>query len=136
VHHEPPEVASLCPLLVLVLAVGADVVLKPELLLVLFFAVWVFVVLLVLCVAVVWVVEPGSASATTPAATTLVAPTAAVAERTRAWPRALAATARPILSRFMTFILGPAVQNTLWPGSQQPLTGQRPELWLEITGRT
>jgi hypothetical protein len=39
VHQEPPEVASLCPLLVLVLAVGADVVVNPELLLVLFFVV-------------------------------------------------------------------------------------------------
>jgi len=45
-------------------------------------------VLPLLCVPLVfvfaWAADPGSASATTPAATTLVAPTAAVAERTRA----------------------------------------------------
>jgi hypothetical protein len=147
VHQEPPEVASLCS--PLVLAVGADVVLKPALLLVLFFVLVVFLVVVVLLAVVVlpvvvvllvvvvsWVVEPGSASATAPAARTLVAPTAAVAARTLAWPRALAATARPILSRFMRFILGPAVQNTLWPGSQKPLTGLPPEPWLEVIRRT
>jgi hypothetical protein len=92
-HHEPPEVASLCPLLVLVLAegvglvVGAEPELKPvllfELLLVSVLLVFVVFDVVVLEVAAAWV-DPGSASATTPAAITLVALTAAVAERTRA----------------------------------------------------
>jgi uncharacterized membrane protein YqjE len=114
-HHEPPEVAALCPPLVLL--AGAELVEKPALLLllVLVLLLLVLLVLLVVLVLVVfaWAVDPGSARATTPAATTLVAPTAAVAERTLAWPRALAATARPILSRFMGSILGPAGRRHL-----------------------
>lgn len=45
--------------------------------------------------------DPGSTRATTPAVAALATPTAAVAERTLALPRSLAATARMILSRFM-----------------------------------
>jgi hypothetical protein len=145
-HHEPPEVASLFPLPVL--AVGAEPELKPLLvlleLLVLFLLFWVLCVLPVLCVPLLvlcvllvpvpvlaWVLDPGSAKATTPAATTLVALTAAVAERTRACPRALAATARPILSRFMGSILGRRGRSCLWPGSQPSLTAQ----FLSTPGR-
>jgi hypothetical protein len=71
----------------------------------------VFVLALVLVVTLVSVAawaDPGSARATTPAAATLSALTAAVVVRTRAWPRVLAATARLILSRFMTNIFGSA----------------------------
>jgi hypothetical protein len=114
-HHEPPEVATLCPPLLLL--AGAEPVLKlalPLVLLVLDLLVLVVVLLVALLLLVsAWAVDPGSARATTPAATTLVAPTAAVAERTLAWPRALAATARPILSRFMGSILGPAGRRHL-----------------------
>jgi hypothetical protein len=70
-HHEPPEVASLCPL-VLVLAVGAELELKPllELLVpvlvvslvlffVLFFVLCVLVVLLLAWVPVLaWLLVP------------------------------------------------------------------------------
>gem|GEM_PF-4481969 len=86
----------------------------------------------VVVVAVAACVEPGSARATTPAASTLVAPTAAVAERTLACPRALAATARPILSRFITFILRPPGRSSLWPRSQSALTGPAPCLDCEV----
>jgi hypothetical protein len=51
-------------------------------------------------------VDPGKRKATTPAANTLLTPTAAVAERTLARPRRRAATALTILLRFMTPILG------------------------------
>lgn len=49
---------------------------------------------------VLWV-EPGSTSATTPAVATLATPTAAVVERTFVRPRFRAATALMILSRSM-----------------------------------
>jgi hypothetical protein len=71
------------------------------------------VLVLVLVVALLSVAawaDPGNARAITPAVATLIALTAAVAERTRAWPRALAATARPILSRFMRTSSVPVVE--------------------------
>lgn len=50
------------------------------------------------------VAEPGSASATAPAASTLATPTVAVVVVIRLLPRRRAATARPTMSRFGLFM--------------------------------
>jgi hypothetical protein len=64
---------------------------------------------------VVWV-DPGRPKATAPATTTLAAPTAVVVERTRVWPRSLAAMAWRMLSPrllFMFLSLGCGTRDSL-----------------------
>ena len=66
-------------------------------------------------------VDPGRARASAPAATTLATVTAVVADRTLAWPRSLAATARRILSRCALLMY--------------PILRSRTRVWLDVTSR-